>query len=581
MVGLFSIGYKSLLECKQVPLQGMTFTTLQTPIQQDKYKTFSIASYKNEGVKQALKTKVVLQTNMQANGETFGALKDSHDNFIYFNDGSKYVCNGTNGVAGAGLDHVYVIKDQNKKLDKRYMISQFECGIGAMYRHDIINDDLDIDKDSMQFISQKDYHGGWVHCAGSVTPWQTALGSEEYEIDAKTLKGVYYQQSALYFQGDLSKSNPYYWGWVPEVSVVNEQTKYVKHYSMGRFSHELAYVMPDQKTVYLSDDGTNVGLYMFIATRKADLSEGTLYAAKWHQQNAKKAKASIEWISLGTVNDQEIKQIVDSKPFFSDLFDIEPFSKNNCSTKGFKAINTSFGAECVRPKKGVNYKVLSRLETRRYAAYLGATTEFRKEEGITYDKQHDKLYIGMSELGRGMEDGFSKAKNSNKYDIQGNNDIRLPYNKCGAVFEADFNPSTLFGSNYVINSMQTLIQGTPKTYAKDSDFEGNSCDVNALANPDNVSYLEGTNILAIGEDTTKHLNNVVWLYNVDTKALTRAMTGSQGAEMTSVYWIDVSKHKSFLTSVVQHPGVFDENSPHTPNSENYESTLMLMGPFIH
>jgi hypothetical protein len=28
-------------------------------------------------------------------------------------------------------------------------------------------------------------NGGWVHCAGSVTPWGTHVGSEEYEPDAQ------------------------------------------------------------------------------------------------------------------------------------------------------------------------------------------------------------------------------------------------------------------------------------------------------------------------------------------------------------------------------------------------------------
>jgi len=31
------------------------------------------------------------------------------------------------------------------------------------------------------------------------------------------------------------------------------------------------------------------------------------------------------------------------------------------------------------------------LETRRYAAMLGATTEFEKEEGITYDPDRNKV----------------------------------------------------------------------------------------------------------------------------------------------------------------------------------------------
>jgi hypothetical protein len=38
------------------------------------------------------------------------------------------------------------------------------------------------------------------------------------------------------------------------------------------------------------------------------------------------------------------------------------------------------------------------LETRRYAAYLGATTEWTKWEGITYDPKRRRLYTAMTEM---------------------------------------------------------------------------------------------------------------------------------------------------------------------------------------
>ncbi|ATB58409.1 Protein of unknown function DUF839 [Xanthomonas citri pv. fuscans] len=53
-----------------------------------------------------------------------------------------------------------------------------------------------------------------------------------------------------------------------------------KHYCLGRISHELVQVMPDQRTVLMGDDATNGGLFMFIADRKADLSAGTLYGPR-------------------------------------------------------------------------------------------------------------------------------------------------------------------------------------------------------------------------------------------------------------------------------------------------------------
>ena len=39
---------------------------------------------------------------------------------------------------------------------------------------------------------------------------------------------------------------------------------------MGRVAIELAYVMPDNKTVYISDDGSRVGLFRFVADNPGD-----------------------------------------------------------------------------------------------------------------------------------------------------------------------------------------------------------------------------------------------------------------------------------------------------------------------
>jgi secreted PhoX family phosphatase len=53
-----------------------------------------------------------------------------------------------------------------------------------------------------------------------------------------------------------------------------------------------------------------------------------------------------------------------------------------------------------RSKAGME-KIASRLEARRYAAMMGATTEFRKEEGITFDPDTKRIYVAMSEVNSG------------------------------------------------------------------------------------------------------------------------------------------------------------------------------------
>ncbi|MFX9242965.1 alkaline phosphatase PhoX, partial [Acinetobacter baumannii] len=95
------------------------------------------------------------------------------------------------------------------------------------------------------------------------------------------------------------KGNPYHYGHLPEVTVNTDGTGSIKkHYCLGRISHELIQVMPDNRTALMGDDATNGGLFMFVADKEKDLSAGTLYVAKWKQTSGVGAGAGdISWIN--------------------------------------------------------------------------------------------------------------------------------------------------------------------------------------------------------------------------------------------------------------------------------------------
>ena len=68
---------------------------------------------------------------------------------------------------------------------------------------------------------------------------------------------------------------------MPEVTVNPDGTASIKkHFCMGRISHELVQVMPDNRTALMGDDATNSGYFVFVADKEKDLSSGTLYVAK-------------------------------------------------------------------------------------------------------------------------------------------------------------------------------------------------------------------------------------------------------------------------------------------------------------
>ena len=427
-----------------------------------------------------------------------------------------------------------------------------------------------------------------------MTPWGTHLGSEEYEPDAAKVEAASSVAElekldedptamAMYFGFDPAKDdiaafrkvfNPYAYGYITEIAIGDAgKPSAVKHYAMGRFAHELGKTMPDQKTVYLSDDGTNVGLYRFVADAPGKLDAGTLYAAKWTQTSAENGgAANIGWVDLGHADSAAVKALVASGTKFADIFASEKMAEDGSCPAGFGASVANGAKECLKVKEGMELAA-SRLETRRYAALQGATVELRKEEGITYDADHNRLYVAISEISSGMEDAASKGKASGKYDGGGSNDIKLAYNPCGGVYALDLD------QDYVATTMQAIVVGKPRTYEDGSEWAGNTCDMDGLANPDNISYLPGRDTLFIGEDTgSGHQNDAVWSYNLATAELTRILTTPYGAETTSVYaYPDVNGH-GYVMAVVQHPyGEFDEDKLQSPDQA--QAYLGYIGPF--
>lgn len=559
-------------------LTDIEFNEVKIPLSDTEKRAINASDgVKISGKEYKIGYNIIMRSGDKVGDEIFGALYDINGKLITTKDGSPRISND-NDFSSL---HTYG--------DKIFMISHFETRPAAMYITEL-NQDKTTGKLSpvnTKNIDFSKFGGLWVPCAGSVTPWGTHLGSEEYEPDARMIKengegGEYYNLMAEYFGGDLTKVNPYNYGWTPEVKIINEKgdVNVTKHYAMGRIAHELSYVMPDRKTVILSDDGTNTGLFMFIADKAGDLSSGVLYAAKWHQtDNQNGGSANLEWISLGNANDNEIKKEIDKGIKFSDIFDMAEFKDDICpdgftATKANVDSNQETAPECIKLKHGME-KIASRLESRRYAAIKGATTEFRKMEGITYNNDLNEIYIGMSEINKGMESFKSKGKDSLKYDVKGVDDIRLLHNTCGAVYRLTLKKDDKIGSNFVPDVMSGMIAGK---YATTGD-KLNTCDLNGLANPDNVTYINGTGTLIIGEDTgSGHQNDYIWSYDIQKDKLTRILTTPYGSETTSPYYYNNIGGFGYIIAVVQHPyGESDEDR--LQNSSDARAYTGYIGPF--
>jgi PKD repeat protein len=461
--------------------------------------------------------------------------------------------------------------------DRVFGVSQFESIPGGMHLVEYSQDSTTgtLTPVSTQLLDFSAIHGGYNHCAAMVTPWNTHLGSEEYEPNAKARSAAtgqidsYYDPIATYLSGDsLLDINPYWYGYPVEVVVhvdgSNVTSTATKHYALGRVSNEIAYVMPDRKTVYRTDDGSNGGgLYMFVADTAEDLSAGNLYAMKWNQtdagsdDNAHMGAADIEWIALGHATNTEVAAMIngDHALTFSDLFEaVEPVN-GNCPL-GYHSINYLGTQECLQLKSGME-QAASRLETRRYAALKGATVEMVKEEGFTYNLHNHKAYMAISNLAKGM-------LNANSLDVGGQNHVQLSTeNGCGGVYELSLGSNSRIGSEFVVGSVKGLIAGVE---------QGNACDIEQIAGPDNVAYV-GYNTLIISEDTSDHANNFTWAYDLDTRVLTRIFSAPLGAENTGPYMFNNVNGFSYITNVVQHPGG-EETDPSSGN----EARMGYFGP---
>jgi secreted PhoX family phosphatase len=406
-------------------------------------------------------------------------------------------------------------------------------------------------------VSFSEVDGGWIHCGSTPSAWNTHIGSEEYEPDAKTREGLPKASdsddgtdidsfSKYYFSGDETAANPYHYGLVPEIKVNRDGTAtVVKHYAPGRFAREMQEMAGDHRTAIGGDDGKNTGLFMFVADEAKDLSAGTLYAAKVSQTSADNGGSyDLQWIRLGHASNDEIKDMVDDGITFSDIFDVLP-ADTTADTTGYAKVTTYMGTEWLRLKPGRD-KAAAFLETRRYAALRGATTEFSKMEYIAYNHQERKFYLTISRVEAGMADS--------KGDIQvARNDGGIILEMSTAKKQKDTDGHAI-DSHYVGTTLRSIPELVGGWMNGAKDAEGNACEQDKLCGPDNLRYVDAIRTLFIGEDTSRRNNNYVWAFNLDSRKLSRILSVPMNAEATGLTIAPNHSGYAYILSNFQHPG---------------------------
>ncbi|MFA4969480.1 MAG: alkaline phosphatase PhoX [Sulfuritalea sp.] len=512
------------------------------------------------------------------------------------------------GEQARGPFHAYapdansLIRVRDGKVDKLFLVTQYEyhteaplaSGKGTMELYAQLPASMSLatlaqDRRSgalkatqLARIEMSDIGGLWIPCAASLTPWNTHLAGEEYEPNARQFEREPLESMNLYL-GTPGKTaseggaNPYRYGHLVEVKVGADGTAQpVKRYAMGRLATELADVMPDERTAYMGDDGRDTMLFMFVADKARDLSAGTLYAAKWEQRSADNGgSANLKWILLGHDKEAEIKALVDRGIRFSDIFETATPADVKANPEQFKDFRPVFvyegqggrGAPGSGMKQEVTYLKLKPgmetaaafLESRRYGAMLGATSEFTKMEGVTHNAEDRKLYVAMSYIEAGMLDGQNGERPQDHIKLKGDAKDFV----CGGVYQSHLSgaQNDLGGqpikSDWVAVTMDPLLLGAKKPFGQPQGAY-DMCDTERVANPDNIKYSSGMRTLFIGEDSGNHLNNFLWALNIDSGNLARLLSAPAGGEHTGLQVVSNLGGHAYIMGNIQHPGAAND-----------------------
>lgn len=429
--------------------------------------------------------------------QVLGRAGDTYAGALPFGLGAVVTADGTSSIKLSQDPDFNAYIPSSVDGNSGYLFSAWEDRPGAMSRLEInkLADGSWQVSDAMN-VDFSDVKGTMINCFGTVSPWGTPLTSEEnYEAENTAnwnnpaYSGGYpnyadVQNIQTYLGGEFP--NPYDYGYIVEITnPTSADPEPVKQFTLGRMAHENAVIMPDQRTVYLTDDGTDKGFYKFVARNAGDLSSGTLYAAKVLQDPGTDSATTgfdIAWLELGSGSNTEIEAWID---------EYDGIDESNYVEGQTSYITDQEIADWATGLGGDDRYAF--LETLRAAEAKGATVEFRKMEGINInyagveDGSIPYMYVAMSEVRRGMTDGEG--------------DIAVTENRCGIVYRLSLD------ENYNADRMDPLVVGG--NY--DASAAENKCPVDAISNPDNLIVLDDGRLI-IGEDTSKHKNNMIWLY---------------------------------------------------------------------
>lgn len=455
-------------------------------------------------------------------GEIFGGVYDTSGNLMFVSNTPDF-----NGFVPTGDNSAYLYTAWEGAGRE---------GASAVSRLSLSKKDgmWQADLSKSRNVNLASIDGGNVLCSGTVTPWGTPLLAEEYffyntavwnhpDNHDEDERASFQKGNDINYIKPKSKSkylgkigNPYRYGYLIEIlnPTSSDAETPVKQYATGRLSHETAAIMPDNKTLYMTDDDSAVYsdkkynsasggvLFKFVADNAGDLSSGTLFAAKLSQDkeaNPHKAGFDVSWIELGSGNNSEIENWISEYDGITtdDYKDGESNYVSDAQIRAYAEAKLGKDMDGDGKIAEMSDARSAFLESRRTAAAMGATNEWDKLEGVT--SHENKVYISASALAFTMDKGWGhKDWSTGVIDKENGGDIALNAEGCGGTYIAET------GADYNITRIDPYVIGMTMSDGK--------CDPDLPANPDNILALNNGTLL-IGEDAgpKRHELDMLWM----------------------------------------------------------------------
>lgn len=300
--------------------------------------------------------------------------------------------------------------------------------------------------------------------------------------------------------------NRYAYGSAIEFPDPTDPSLFVRRSALGRFDHGGLVLLPDRRTLFMTDRSPGGALYRFVADEPGDLSSGTLSVARLLQDGALGVSLlqmqdgpdpasplvgrvqikppadpgfTVEWIDLGGAHQDDVDA-------WSEAYGPNPDNGAASGTIGEEEI-------AIWALDGAADARVAFLETPRAALAKGGTVELSGAEALAFEPGDDgagALILALSTIDGAMADRAG--------------DVRLKENPCGALYRL---PIEADGR---ITRMEPWLKGGPF----DQNAQLDACALDAVATPRSLLVLEDGGLM-IGEGSVHRNNAFVWTYRAD------------------------------------------------------------------